>query len=733
MPTFGVEDYTGMETAESRSGKPIWTLPLDDPKAEPEILRWLNAEYDYLLQKNANRIAKQNENLSLYKGLMNAIQEQRSTIRETSLDRARFPRKMVVNELYDLVEQRVSRLIKYKPGIAILPANDEFGDKTSAKITKALLDTIWYNTRFDTKLIESAVRISDICGESFTFVEWDPDAGDLHPEYVKLLKQGGEIKIPLMNSSGDIQKDRNGQDIYIEQAIHVGDVVYKIVLPTKVLVEPVQDWEEVNYLFRTENVYTDLLRIKYKDLASKIVDETDIKAYDSEELQDMSVPNQSSVRRLYHRRCSPMPRGRYIEFTRTCILQNTELPYTMEMELPVERLTDIEIPGQLHAESFFSQTKQIQGHYNNLTSMIVKNQLMAAHPKWVMPVGSAKVEALGNDITIVQYKGPTPPMLVQSSPTPQEVFVFRQTLKDDLQRLSGIFGVSRGEPPPGIKAGVALQFLSEQEHERQNSKVVRFNEYIRSVAQKTLSVAGDFYDASDERIIRVVGKNNQWLVEHFDAAHLSKPYDIRVQNSSALPNSKAGRTQMLLDLNEGFPGMISGNQVLDLLDLSQDEKFYDLTTQSVRAAESEDEDFMDKKEVAEPTVEEDHITHWNTHVMMMRDRSFKMNASPEMVAAIKDHMLAHEMFMVQFGQNNPVYMQKLSMIDGFPLFFKVMDQPQAPMPVSPEEQMAAQQAVGVEPEEQLPANPEQPPIEQAIQGEALPPTEIPPAMPVGGE
>ena len=38
--------------------------------------------------------------------------------------------------------QRVSRLVKYKPGIQVVPTNDEFEDKVASKLTKALLDNI---------------------------------------------------------------------------------------------------------------------------------------------------------------------------------------------------------------------------------------------------------------------------------------------------------------------------------------------------------------------------------------------------------------------------------------------------------------------------------------------------------------------------------------------------------------------------------------------------------------
>jgi hypothetical protein len=45
----------------------------------------------------------------------------------------------------------------------------------------------------------------------------------------------------------------------------------------------------------------------------------------------------------------------------------------------------------------------------------------------------------------------------------------------------------------------------------------------------------------------------------------------------------------LLDLNERFPNQFGAEQVIDMLDLAQSDKFIDGATVSVRAAEAENE------------------------------------------------------------------------------------------------------------------------------------------------
>jgi hypothetical protein len=347
----------------------------------------------------------------------------------------------------------------------------------------------------------------------------------------------------------------------------------------------------------------------------------------------------------------------------------------------------------------------------------------------MLPAGAAKIDQLGNDITIVQYKGPVAPQLVSAQNTSADVFNFRKELKEENQQLAGVFGVSRGEPPPGIKAGVALQFLSEQEQERGNEDVMKFNEMIRQSAIMTLSVAGDYYDKSDARTFRVIGKNNEWMTVFFEADNLSKDYDVRIQNTSALPQSKAARTQYLFDLAEKFPDQVSGEQVLDLLDMSQSEKFIDIATESVRSAEAENESMLQGKETLEPEKYENHITHWKTHVRLTQ--SYKYKRLPDQVRIeVEDHIRTHEMFMWDQAKINPAFAEQLKLLSLYPLFYEPDLPPQMPpIPPAPIEP-GAPISEGLPQEEQLPqqgageqelVNQPPPGIEQQTQGGELPP------------
>jgi hypothetical protein len=718
----------GLDQTYSHPRYQIYSIDLDDPSNNKDILSWLQSELGYLEQENEPRIRVMRRNLALYKGVQYQELESRMDARDRGNDRAQVTRKVVCNHLYDLAKNRASRLIKFKPAVAILPTNDELSDKVAAKVTKQLLDHIWYTQDFEGKIQNQLVTNALVMGESYLFVTWDDQKGDLSPSYVEAARKHGANKIPLLDQNGQVTKDGQGNEIYIDSPVRVGDVDYKVVLASEVLLQKKQKFVDVDYCFVREVVHVQELRSKYPDMASKIKDVDGAQVYDYEKMELRPARNEQVVYTFWHRRSPLMDKGRKIVFIKDCILENEQMPFSHE-QLPFIRFTDIDYPGELYGVSFFENIKPLTGTYNNLTNMLLRNILLASHPKWMVPAGSVALDRLGNDMTIVQYKGPQPPVLATAATVPGDVFSFREKLKEEFQQISGVFGVSRGEPPPGIKAGVALQFLSEQESERYNELVLKYNDLIVGIAQMTLAVAGDYYDESDERMIRVIGKNNEWMTKFFDVANLEKDYDVRVQNSSALPRSVAARTQTLLDLNERFPNQFTGEQVIDLLDLAQADKFIDAATVAVRAAQAENEELLKvgKDSIPEdqlaPREYENHILHWREHTRAVQEYSFKYQTPSEAQDRLINHIRATEMLMVDQAARNPAFEAELGKLPMFPMFFTASPPAPAPMPVEamPIGQDAMGAAIAQPPG--LPVNPALGGEAQALAQEPMPPVE----------
>lgn len=688
-----IYDEVDEQQTANRSDEPFFKLPYDstEKSAEDKVHRWLIGEKNYLLKVNRHRFTLIKKNLALNKGIQYQDQELRSDNRDSVNDKKRSVQKIVINKLREANRSRASKLLKYKPNVAILPTNDELGDKVAADMTKNLLDHIWYTERFDGDILPELVNIKGPMQEAYLKIGWNPNKGDIHEEYKKELeaaKEKGSEKIELMGPDGKPEKDEQGNPIMVDKPVLNGDVEYKVVLCTDMLIDrhPSRQYRNARFSFEREVMTVEEARIKWPKAADKIQGDKDLQLYDYDQMQTYTDKNCVEIWHFYHRRTEYFDKGRYVVFTSKGILDSQDFPYS-HRELPYVRWVDLENPGELHATSFFEDVKGAFGAFNNLNNMILRNEIMVGSPKWMMPAGAADIRELGNAITVVQFKGPTPPQLVQANPTGAGAYNLRESLKEEGMQLADVSRTGNGNPPQGVTAAVALQYLSELEQERWNSTVLKHNEAVLMTAIMTLAVCGDYYDPTDKRMIRIQGNDGEWMSQFFDASNLSKDYDIRIQGSSALPESKAARTETLLFLAEKFPQSVDQEQVLDMFDLAQNKKFVKEGTVSLRAAEAENEMFMSGKPVAPPEEYEDQIVHWKTHVKQIREWSFKNRATKEVKKGLVDHITAHEMLLTEQAAKNPALAQVIMGLPGFPMFYEAQPVIEAE-PALPGEEMA---------------------------------------------
>lgn len=680
MAQVNFDDLEEQETTKVNL-RPIWTIDLDDDGNEEAIRKWLNTEIQFLQQESIERMEEIKRHLSIYKNRNydRRVAQSKATQLFSGSGKAQNIRRVVVNHAFDFVEQKISKLVKFKPAVAILPTNDEWEDRTSAKVAEKFWGHIKELQGFDAKNVDMA-RISRIAGESFLGILWNEDEGPEHPDSEKLNKNGDKF-LTLKDENGAPAKDEAGNVIRIPLPIRVGDVCYEIFFPWQMFLQKKNSFDRVNYCFKMEVKSADEVRLDYPKSASKIKADKGQKIFDFERNEEIDLGHETIVWTFWHKATKQMPKGREIIFTKDVILSNDDLPYN-HGRLPFVRLTDIEDPGERHGRSFLSNVRQLLSKINDMTTMIVRNHVLASHPKWFVPRGAVKIESLGNDVSIVQYQGQRPPVLAQSSPTPSELFNFRTTVKEDAQQIAGVFGVSRGEPPPGIKAGIALQFLEEQENQRENATIVGYNEYIRNVAQMTLDVASQYYETSDKRTLMVMGSDGSWMTDELDVEDLSKEFAIRIQNSSSLPESKAARLQSVIELAQTFPEMFPQEQVLEMLDFGNPQKFMDAGSAAVKKSQLEDEMILTQGKEMPPQEWEMHLEHWEVHSKTIQGPAF-IKASKDNQQKLLDHLMAHEMFMVEHGLKDPAFNQRLLALKQFPLIFTPPAPPQ-PLPLEGE-------------------------------------------------
>ena len=659
---------------------PLWTLgeDLDNPE---KMLTWQNKTYQTELKQVGKLREAALKNVAMFKGKFYSEGTGRSGFAEMSQNGlglgSNKPSKLVVNHLYDLTVQRVARVTRNKPAVSINPANSEHKDKVSARVMKYWIDYLLYQNDFDS-IVANVATAAYIMGEAYIPSRWDAEAGEKteawQEEEMAAEREQRPARVAQVDADGNQILSEEGEPLFIERAVKTGDVVLECWTPLDTIVERCGDFKKAKYWFHEEYVDIDELKLLYPEEADKLKPDShedalskfrDIAGYDGGPAEGKIL-----VRYFRHKPTSFLASGRFVVSTSSAILVNKPLAKG-ETGLGLARLTDIDVPKRQYGLSFYEHGKRINAAINDLTSMGMRNSKLMAHPRWVLPRGSLiKKDALGNDITIVEYQGPTPPQMVAPPPMNQELMTMRADLKQDLQLILGVSDASRGDVPANIRSALALQLIDEQEEQRANSSVAKHAALIREVIQNSINVAGAYYEKDDKRLLPVVGQNNRYLVKEFDPSHLTKSYDIRVANSSGLPQTKAARTEMLIALKEAFPTMITDERAAELLQFGDVEGFYDAATAAVKAAQAENEAMINEESEDEPTIFEDLIVHWSEHVKEVQNRSFKITTPKQVQEKFVAHIAGTEYLMMERAKKNPAFAMKIIQLSLYPLIFE---------------------------------------------------------------
>jgi len=706
---------------------PWWTHNLESPDNK-KLLKALNEAHEELVEYTKPFKDLCLQHLALYKGMSvtKPVDTKGRLYRDSeghagSAQSSTKFRHMIVNHLRDITDSSVSRLGTFKPSTTVLPNHGvEFEDKAKCKVVKSWLDSYNYEYNVDEKR-RRVQRDSFIFGESYLLVEWDTELGDLHPSARKLQKT-----VEITTDEGTIK---------VTKVKKTGDVGLKTILPFRVFPEPHPStrYEDSSWVMVEEFEYIEKLKVDFPESAKELGPSCEGGSTDDEYRYGLQKPdNRTKVITLYHKATPEIPDGRQIRFTCKTILENKPLPYS-HGELPLRRLTSIDVPGEMRGMSPYLDLKALQGSINTLYSIMLRDRSLAA-PKLFVPTGSIDPnERQTNAPGVVQYKGGVPPTWSVPNMVSNDIMQMIEKLENTFEKLSNSLGTRRGEGIPNVEAFKAFGFFEEQATKRESTTIAKHVDFLQSLYLLIALTAGDFYTQSDERMIKMVGRHNQYLLKFFNTDDLKHSYDIRVQNVTALPDSKAARIQTVIQLNQAFPDLFTQEKIADMLDFSSPDAFFDLSTAAVNAAEAENEDMMAGNDVAEAQPFEDLLRHWEAHVKQFNNPTVKATLPTEpglanaALAAILSgeedvetnspalllakHLNTTEGLMFQKALINPKFAGMLSDFENYPVFFnlpmtisEIMQSHQAPLEPIPADTGVDQEIVLPEAQDQNPAD-----------------------------
>lgn len=612
--------------------------------SEDDTHEWLIHSFDELYNKSQDRLEIYARYLSMFKGIY-----------YKNMDTRRNP-KIAVNFIAEMVDGKKAQRGKHYPSVTAIPNNhQDQSDINNAKSCKMLLDARGRAIKLDelhTKLDE----IIFILGHGFMYIPWNEELGDKHPLYEK-LEQRYEGNIPK-----SVKKKLGDRNL-----VRVGDVEVIPVGADRVFVEPSKDcWDNINYLYHVEFVHIEELKA---DFPNAEITETTTKYYSEyKESNDGMV----LVRNFWHKPTKYLPEGKYIKFCEDSILEESDFPYD-DGQLPFVPDTDVDVYGEFWGRSFISRFEQLQKLYNLIYSGTAKDYALASAAKWFVQKGSVNKKDLHNDNAIVEFKGAIKPQKENQSAVNSKSFEFQDRIENKIAKAATLYDVSRGEVPTGVTANSALRFLDEQEGQRDVIGVRKRKNRVLDVYRMMLCRMKQFYRPSDNRMVRILGEKNEYMIKSFKSADFSKVYDIQLQNTSAMPDTKTGKISAIIDLNMATQTdpIFKKKEVIEMLDLGLDTAFTDGSEAPVDSARQTLELLLEGEPAPEPAEWDDLLVHYSIFTKFIQGIQFKMKVVPEIQEAIKNHIMVMEGVMWMKSLKNMKFKMELQQENLYPIFFEV--------------------------------------------------------------
>ena len=222
-------------------------------------------------------------------------------------------------------------------------------------------------------------------------------------------------------------------------------------------------------------------------------------------------------------------------------------PYPVEQyphrELPFGSAAPLSLDGILStAPSRITLARPLQKEYNSIRTMIWDTSDAMGNCIFVTTrdanIDFKKVDNCNANVILVD--GPFAKGVVDRQagvPHQAGIFAHLQTILDDLNELFAFHEPSKGKMPEGgPKSAIGLQVLKQGDDTQLSPMVIGFDRADERIVYQALMLAVANYG---ERLIQIVGKDNQWTLDKINPDELKGKINVIVRTGSSLPINNA--------------------------------------------------------------------------------------------------------------------------------------------------------------------------------------------------
>lgn len=444
------------------------------------------------------------------------------------------------NIILSTIQNRLSRLIKSRPKFQVRPNSNDQKDKDASKLSEQILDMIWQSEEMASKQIDLYMWLQQ-CGHAYLKVCWDESMGkQMSDPMTGEIDYEGGIRIDVV-SAFEVYPDPLAKNLRDAQWVIQAKVRKLEYFKTQYPGVGEQVREEDTWLLSAqfENRINNMSAVGTGQSATQIAQR-----------------NTAIELTYYEKRSSKHPNGRQVVSANGVILEDKDLPVG---DIPFIKFDDVVVAGSYYPESIITHLRPLQDQYNRALTKRAQwtNKLLTG--KYLVARGSQLTAESLNDQSgeVVEYTpvpNAAPPTFLQVPTIPEYAYKEEESIKGNINEISGINEVSRGQGPgSGITAAIALQYLSEQDDTRIGAVSRRFELGMARFGRLILMYAERYF--TTPQLLKMAGQNMEYTVKEFLGEDIGGNTDVVVIEGSTLPGSTTAKRDFILTImNQGLLG-----------------------------------------------------------------------------------------------------------------------------------------------------------------------------------
>lgn len=486
--------------------------------------------------------------------------------------------RVTSNQIQPRVRNLLAKMTKNRPIEEVVP--DDWTEEAlfSASVSRALLRR-WRETMNEDELDKATALWMLTIADCFRKIGFDPDEGpkqkyDKIEEFMEYAGFNPETGLSEMQGIGFRP---NTEENFVEY--NTGEIFDDVVPAFEVfLPEYATDMKSTRELLHVKLMPISEIKTKWGRRAANVnkVDKVDLSSSFQQRLLGMASPEigaMSGISKIiraaaeeltyvyeyWKKPCRDYPNGLLAICAGTDakgVLYAEDNPYLKAFEdiEPLKELEGIawvhfgciEAPGRFWNISPIEPMRPLQVEYNKTITDIVQNRATVGRNKILAPK-TARIdrrEFANIHGQLIEYHGIKEPNILPAVPLPVQVERETERNRQDMDTISGSHEVSRAEAPSGVKSGIAINYLLEQDDTTFAPIIRNFEFGKRKVAIMKLAIARYFY--SDVRLIKSAETEGPADIMAFRSEDITA--NIRIVPGSAMPQSRAALQATYMDL-----------------------------------------------------------------------------------------------------------------------------------------------------------------------------------------